>query len=870
MSEPIDVDEKPPSLYPSLTLLNTEQAVSLRPPGTIATNPILQPAKLILSPPIDQLIKDQNRTQTAVKRRALSPEYHRVSDTTYALTAPQSLPIQTVSAEQDGLRQAQIKVQAQVLNVQTQIQQILKDDPKLKERKDKAQVKKLQADLLEAEKAKVALEARIQYLESSFNIRGAALAFTAEQQVAAAQNETQANIQRLLTATTEEKAALAHSFELYKDQIRIIYENQARDQIDSEKQKNQLELDKAKAKYTTCESLRTELNEKYNQETYRANVNELERQRFEKLYLDIESRFQNILTENENLFKDTKELRKTIESNNEQINILLNTNSDLLETVNRLNAVPPPLQERISILETALEAANNQLKQSAEFSENQYTKLLSEANDQISQLSAQLTTSAEKSSTNNTHFQDKISRLRVELSEAHQIIQKQKEEISYLSLFSLKSDQYNNLSEPVQKTIVAFSNSILNPSAPAFELTSEMNEATAIANVFKDYLSTLQGREDKSNIPLFGGSTQDQPVRLWLSQAEKLAKTHEWTDDLKKQYFKGRLKNAALTWSAHRSETHPRESYQDWRAAFLQKFTNKADMKRLILKLDTIKMKPTHSTQHFVDKILNLYQLIYGDDYDDTPVANTLKNNYLLRVFMKGLRKNIREAMYSKLPPNYDWATATQTAIDTEDLLVDKEVDDVANINNIDRIGLDAISEQHKEIETLKNQLKDLKLPQVQQTNSKSSSVNNINYRAQGKNHNNFSHQTRKDHRNNFQQRQQTHSFQNFNRASQGYPNYRRSFQNPSSRTYYNKKESGPYNNHSRHPTPNASRSNSRDRNYTQRSNTPIDDRSRKGSYSPAPGNYQPQKKCYNCGRPGHIMRECRTPRDNSRPRYRQ
>lgn len=71
-----------------------------------------------------------------------------------------------------------------------------------------------------------------------------------------------------------------------------------------------------------------------------------------------------------------------------------------------------------------------------------------------------------------------------------------------------------------------------------------------------------------------------------------------------------------------RSETHEGDSYEAWKAAFLAKFTNKADMKHLILKLDTIKMKSTHITQYFVNRILVLYQIIYGDDYDDSPVAN--------------------------------------------------------------------------------------------------------------------------------------------------------------------------------------------------------------------------------------------------------
>lgn len=65
---------------------------------------------------------------------------------------------------------------------------------------------------------------------------------------------------------------------------------------------------------------------------------------------------------------------------------------------------------------------------------------------------------------------------------------------------------------------------------------------------------------------------------------------------------------------------------------------------------------------------------------------------------MKGLRQNIHDAMYTKLPTNYDWETVTKTTTENEYLLADKEVDAVAYINNILYcIRIDTICEQHKE-----------------------------------------------------------------------------------------------------------------------------------------------------------------------------
>lgn len=78
-------------------------------------------------------------------------------------------------------------------------------------------------------------------------------------QAAAVQNETKANIQRLLTATTEEKADLAHSFELYKEQIRAICKNQTRKQIESEIEKENFESKKIKTKYENCKNHKSEL-----------------------------------------------------------------------------------------------------------------------------------------------------------------------------------------------------------------------------------------------------------------------------------------------------------------------------------------------------------------------------------------------------------------------------------------------------------------------------------------------------------------------------------------------------------------------------------------------------------------------------------
>ena len=367
-------------------------------------------------------------------------------------------------------------------------------------------------------------------------------------------------------------------------------------------------------------------------------------------------------------------------------------------------------------------------------------------------------------------------------------------------------------------------------------------------------------------------SVSKETKRAWYNNWH-ITKSSEWSLDLTKRNLGARLKGAALKWNGESISQFPRESYHDWKAAFITKFTHPAEIDRLKIKFNNLKQKEKQLTQSLVDKIVNTYKLIYGDSDKkkrDDPSALSRKNDVLLGVFLKGLKTNIKDAMYGRLPANYKWEDAVKSAVDAENLLFNRELNDTKTINNIDAVHQELFLKQQQSNDALKAEIKELKLPQAATSEAENPTVANVNHAGQGRgnqgSHHSQGQKNKKDQGN--QQPKQSGGYQGY-QGQQGYYSQQRAF--------------APSNDYPRQPR--ASFGWQHNNNYQSQNRFPSGYTPRQ-QFAPqwqAPGQHifrgpppfvrpphqadhaqqSDNRQCYNCGAIGHITRRCPQPRKN-------
>lgn len=78
------------------------------------------------------------------------------------------------------------------------------------------------------------------------------------------------------------------------------------------------------------------------------------------------------------------------------------------------------------------------------------------------------------------------------------------------------------------------------PSAPPINIFQEQDEDVAsndFARLLAEQLTNMQGKDEKNTIPIYHGTSIDQPVRLWLKDAEAVAIVNVWSETQKKRYI---------------------------------------------------------------------------------------------------------------------------------------------------------------------------------------------------------------------------------------------------------------------------------------------------------------------------------------------
>ena len=333
---------------------------------------------------------------------------------------------------------------------------------------------------------------------------------------------------------------------------------------------------------------------------------------------------------------------------------------------------------------------------------------------------------------------------------------------------------------------------------------------------------------------------------------------NEWPQEATKKFLASRLKGAALRWHVERLQTHPRETYREWKNALKEHFKHPADRSKQKSQLFSVKQSPNQPVRHYVDKITNAYNAIYKEQGNAEQQPNdeltALKDDILIKMFIDGLLPPIKTILLNnKYPSTLNWNNVVQAALESEEVVYNTQALETKPLFHIDHQkpeeNLESeILKTQTELEELKINLMQLNLSGTKTNAEQEHPVNIVDNYQRGRNHQQNSVK--------WEDRQQPRDYsRSRDRQGQSYDRNRQR-------------------NFDRNRSQSRERSQSRDRYQTNRDNyrqnySKYDTRSQspypKPSFKPT-NNYRPTNPnkdatitCHRCLNPGHIAKECRT-----------
>ena len=133
--------------------------------------------------------------------------------------------------------------------------------------------------------------------------------------------------------------------------------------------------------------------------------------------------------------------------------------------------------------------------------------------------------------------------------------------------------------------------------------------------VTKGHLRELYSHAERKSIPVFKGKRGEQLVNNWLKEAERVGQSAGWNATEKVTYFSDRLKSDSADWhSEYMERAQDKDDYEEWEKSLIKRFLTETEIENLKKQLSELKQTADQSTQTFVNRINQLYDIIHGKE----------------------------------------------------------------------------------------------------------------------------------------------------------------------------------------------------------------------------------------------------------------
>ncbi|XP_046633328.1 myosin-11-like [Daphnia pulicaria] len=363
------------------------------------------------------------------------------------------------------------------------------------------------------------------------------------------------------------------------------------------------------------------------------------------------------LTEYETVKTNLEKAKSEIIGQNDCINDLRDSLSQLKEdTEDKIKQ----LNHSYNLLDNAHEA----LKNASKLTEDDVTTLTNK-NQELSQKldTLQIEANSKEASikllkTTKRDLSNKISDLEQELKAKDLYIQKH-----------LKS------------TLVADTQTHSKPTQTTNIITMTLGNSNEDAPITKSHLRELYSQDERKSIPIFKGKRGEQLVNNWLKDAERVAQSAGWEKKDKIKYFSDRLRGDAADWhSDYMERAQDEEDYDAWEKALINRFLTETELENLRKQLNELRQTPDQSTQTFVSRINQLYDIIHGKEITLGDKATNearalaislsqMRGEAKQKILLKGLLPKILKVVWSRMDVDSAYEDVCEIAYAAETLV---------------------------------------------------------------------------------------------------------------------------------------------------------------------------------------------------------
>ena len=227
----------------------------------------------------------------------------------------------------------------------------------------------------------------------------------------------------------------------------------------------------------------------------------------------------------------------------------------------------------------------------------------------VNNLQTQLFDLQQKANANLTLFNDESIRHQTDLNEARHRLQQADARNAQLKIqhdtelaqLQHASTQQQTEVQRLQAQLQAAS--LLHPTAAVHNVhAARTPQAEPVQPIVKG-LTELVSHQHKLGIPYFSGYLHEPSIEEWLKEAERVARTAGWDNEMKIRFFGDRLRHMALALHEDLLSKWVKPNFNQWKSAMLERFQDKSAQdwncsnKSLHNELWILEVKSTRSTK---------------------------------------------------------------------------------------------------------------------------------------------------------------------------------------------------------------------------------------------------------------------------------